>query len=357
VITKSKILFIIPYPLDSAPSQRFRFEQYFNTLEHFEYETSSFIDKKSWEILYKKGNNFRKVTTVINGLFKRFKTLIKASHFDFIFIHRESIPFGPPIFEFILAKALRKKIIFDFDDAIWLNNYSQNNEILKFFKCARLRTNKSIKWSYKVSCGNKYLQNYALKLNSKSTHLPTTIDTSYHSKSRDFDSEKTIIGWTGSHSTIMYLDAIIPVLKQLEERFQFEFHVISDFNPKFDLKSYRFIPWNIETEIEDLSKFKIGIMPLPDTEWAKGKCSFKALQYMALGIPPIASPVGTNLDVIKHGVNGFLCTSDEEWKIALEKLLLASKKELDPIMANAIETIESHYSYNANKTRFLSLFE
>ena len=131
--------------------------------------------------------------------------------------------------------------------------------------------------------------------------------------------DRTRIGWTGSHSTLKYLDEIQPVLhKILQEYPTVEFIVIADRPPSLDVgSSVKFVPWNSETEIKDLLQFDIGIMPLPDDEWAKGKCGFKALQYMALELPAVASPVGVNSKIINHGVNGFLCNTPEEWEEAL----------------------------------------
>jgi len=352
-----KILFIVPYPLGKAPSQRFRFEQYFSILEsqQIAYEVVPFLSNKTWEILYLPGRFFTKALAILGGLFKRFFLLFRLRSFDYLFIHREASPIGPPFFEWIAAKILGKKIIYDFDDAIWIPNYSEANSLFSFLK-GYPNVKHICRWAYKVSCGNEYLCAFASRYNKRVVYNPTTIDTVHlHNQVKDQLSEKLVIGWTGSHSTIRYLNDLIPVLRELEEKYPFDFLVISDLKPEFSLRSLTYIPWNKENEIQDLLKMNIGIMPLRDDKWAQGKCGFKALQYMALGIPALVSPVGVNTRIVDHGINGFLCTSPEEWKSALEKLLTDSH-ERQRIARNTRKKIEEAYSVNSNTANFIQLF-
>ncbi len=148
-----------------------------------------------------------------------------------------------------------------------------------------------------------------VKFNKNVICNPTTIDTEslhnpglFHYQKKD----QIVIGWTGSHSTLKYLNKIEPVLRHLEEKYpQVQFWVIADSAPAITLDRLVFKPWSIETEILHLSQFDIGVMPLPDDQWTKGKCGFKVLQYMALNIPTVASPVGVNTKIIQQGKNGF----------------------------------------------------
>jgi glycosyltransferase involved in cell wall biosynthesis len=148
---------------------------------------------------------------------------------------------------------------------------------------------------------------------------------------------------------------LLPVLRELEKEYAFTFLVISDQPPGFTLPSLRYLPWNKATEREDLLRMNIGIMPLTDDPWAQGKCGFKALQYMALGIPAVASPVGVNCDIIRDGVDGYLCRTDAEWKNALAQLL--SKDALRTRLGHAArQRIEDSYSVQANRLTFLRFF-
>ncbi len=353
-----RILFITPYPYNNAPSQRFRFEQYLEVLKEagIEYELKPFLSKKAWGVVYKKGNFWRKSYYILKGIIKRMVLLFSIGKYHYVFIHRESSPVGPPFFEWILSKLLKKKFIYDFDDAIWLPNYRQENKLWNHLKNYS-KISKIIAYADKIVAGNDFLKRYAEQFNSNVVLIPTTIDTEkVHNILTNHEVEKVKIGWTGSHTTIKYLDDMIPVLRELEKEREFEFIVISNQKPDFKLKSFRFVPWNIETEIKDLSQIQIGIMPLLDTNWARGKCGFKALQYMALGIPAVASPVGVNLKIIKNGENGFLCSNHQEWKEKLTRLL--DDSELRKRMGEKGRAfIEANYSVQSQKKQFLDLFK
>jgi glycosyltransferase involved in cell wall biosynthesis len=352
-----KLLFVVPYPYSKAPSQRFRFEQYLNYLkeENATYTFASFIDESTWQILYKPGHTGQKVWGILKGFLKRFVLMFSVPQYDYVFIHREATPIGPPWFEWTVAKVLRKKIIYDFDDAIWIPNTSENNKMVAGIKWHQ-KVSSICKWAYKVSCGNSYLRDYAGQFNPGAVVNPTTIDTVHlHNRLKDQHTSKIIIGWTGTHSTMKYLDQVVPVLQKLEEKYSFEFRVISNQAPDLPLRSLVFVPWRKETEIADLLKFNVGLMPLEDDVWAQGKCAFKALQYMALGIPAVVSPVGMNTEVVDPGINGYICSSFDDWYTALETLIREPEKRIKLGLA-ARQKIEENYAVAANRTNFLGLF-
>jgi glycosyltransferase involved in cell wall biosynthesis len=352
-----KILFLVPYPLGIAPSQRFRFEQYFDRLKEagYAFDVKPFLDERAMHYLYEPGNFFRKVCKVKLGLWKRLLQLFRLGEYQYVFVHREAAAIGPPVFEWLITKIFRKKVIFDFDDAIWLKNTSSTNSVISFFK--RYRNAENVcSWAWKVSCGNDYLADHARKFNKNVVVNPTTIDTeNHHNRVKEFSGEKVTIGWTGTHSTIKYLDAIVPILKKLEKEFDFNVLVIADRKPDFDLKSLQFVAWNKQSEIDDLLKMDVGVMPLENDKWANGKCGFKALQYMALGIPAIVSPVGVNTKIVDHGTNGWLCQSPEEWERVLRQIL-EKQLELKDFSVAARTKIEAHYSVKSNTLNFLHLF-
>ncbi|MEM9982442.1 MAG: glycosyltransferase family 4 protein, partial [Bacteroidota bacterium] len=167
--------------------------------------------------------------------------------------------------------------------------------------------------------------------------------------------DKVTIGWTGTHSTIKYLIPLLSILKNLEYNYNFEFLVISNHPPDFSLSSLVYVPWRKNTEIADLHKIDIGLMPLQEDAWARGKCGFKALQYMAMKKPALVSPVGVNTQMVQDGVNGYLCDTATDWQQKLVALLNdASLRE--KIGEEARKTVEQHYSVKANQNNFLDLF-
>ena len=354
------ILFLVPYPEGEAPSQRFRFEQYLPILKKngFQYTIQPFLSKGTWRVLYKKGSTFQKAWGIFSGFWRRTSILFKIGRYDLVFIHREASPIGPPLFEWMIARIWKKPLIYDFDDAIWLPNTSRENKIaasLKFHS----KTASICSWSQVISCGNQFLADYAKKHSSGRVVVnPTTIDTkNLHNQVKDQETNKVVIGWTGTHSTLKYLKLIEPALHQIASKFpQVEFQIISNQSPD-DLPGlpFRFVPWNKKTEIEDLLAFHIGLMPLAEDQWSAGKCGFKALQYMALGIPPVASPVGVNTQIIQHGRNGFLADSQIEWQEALEELIVNRevRKELGKKTRQAVR---ERFSVEANTANFLALF-
>jgi glycosyltransferase involved in cell wall biosynthesis len=359
----TKILFLVPYPLKESPSQRFRFEQYFDILKNLGHkvQVQAFFSSREWSLFYRQGSNAQKLFVLLKGYAKRFGILIQLPAFDFIFVHREVTPAGPPIVEWLIAKVFRKKIIYDFDDAIWLTDKTNESWLTKILRW-RSKTASICSWGYKVSCGNAYLAAFARQFNPHVIINPTTIDTDHlHNKNlypliKIKNNQEIIIGWTGSHSTLKYLKLIESVLQKIEQRFPaLKILIIADQKPNLSLNNLEFCYWNVESEIADLLKIDIGIMPLPDDIWAKGKCGFKALQYMALQIPCVISPVGVNAEIVEHGVNGFLASTPEEWFHYLTVLI--TKPEVRHAIGNkGRETVLQRYSVTSNESAFLALF-
>jgi glycosyltransferase involved in cell wall biosynthesis len=342
-------------------AQRFRIEQYLPYLQNnFDIKIRPFWSQNAWKILYTKGHFIQKTLGLINGFIKRFVWLIPAVSADYIYILREATPIGPPIIEWILAKILHKKIIYDFDDAIWLPNQSEvNRGVVKHLKY-HTKVEKICSWSYKVCVGNKFLAVYAEQFNDHVVIIPTTVDTDNLHNPELFSKiikAPPIVGWTGTHSTIQHLEMLWPVLDDLIQEIPFEFHVISDVFPKVTRDYIKYIHWNKASEIEDLIQFDIGVMPLYNNEWEKGKCGFKLLQYMALEIPSVASDVGVNCEIINKPDVGMLIYHNDkkEWKLALHKLL--TDKDLREEMGmNARESVIEKYSVLANNDKVIRLF-
>ncbi len=356
-----KILFICPYPTGQAPSQRFRFEQYIQHLEEngFGITVRPFFTQSAYATFQQSGRLLSKIRAITESFLRRITLLFEAQSYDLIFVHREAAPVGPPVIEWWLAKIAKKKVVYDFDDAIWLTDKQNESPIAALFRW-RQKVSSICRWSHRVCCGNQYLADYARRFNSQVVIIPTTIDTGaagmQHTPSRD-NNGKITIGWTGSRTTLKYLEAIVEVLQSIEKTCDdVETVVIADRNPELPLKRFRFIPWSPTTEIADVAQLHIGVMPLPDDEWAKGKCGFKALQYMALAIPALVSPVGVNTEIVTHGREGYWCRNDAEWEENLRRLI-ADPHLREEMGSAGRQVVIDRYSTSANSSRFLSLFQ
>lgn len=356
-----RILFLIPYPPGESPSQRFRFEQYLGLLEDHGYQLriQSFLPSGKWRIFYQPGHTVNKAFMIANGLIKRASVLFTLNRFDRVFIHREAAPIGPPVIEWIIGRIFKKKIIYDFDDAIWLTDKKNETALVKTLR-SRSKVSSICRWSHTISCGNEYLRQYALRFNSNAFLNPTTIDTEQvHNRALHSHAgrpgERIMIAWTGSHSTRKYLYLLEAVLRGIQEKFsEVDLLVIADKPPEMNLPRIVFKPWSNQTEITDLAQADIGIMPLPDDEWSKGKCGFKALQYMALEIPAVVSNVGVNPEIIQDGKNGRLCDSTESWMWALEELITNPERRAQLGQAGR-QTVSDYYSVSSNSENFRSI--
>ncbi len=304
-------------PFDTIPGQRFRLEQWEPYLkdENISIDYFAFTDEKLRKILYKSGHYAAKSLGMFRAITRRFNQILKSSDYDLVYLYRTASMVGPAWLEKILS--LRKvPIIYDFDDAIFLENTSKENKRFGWVKFAG-KTADICRLSSSVVVGNSYLAEYAEKYNDNIYIIPTSIDTTKYQPTQSKQNGRVVIGWTGSSTSQYHLEKFEPILEKIIKDLDVELRVISDRKPDFKNLSSEWIPWSAEKEVEITSQFDIGIMPIPDDDWSKGKCAAKALQYMALEIPAVCSNVGANKDVINQGINGFLAETQEEWKIAL----------------------------------------
>ncbi|MBS1588540.1 MAG: glycosyltransferase family 4 protein [Bacteroidetes bacterium] len=352
------VLFIVPYPIHCAPSQRFRVELYETVLQKngIQYRIAPFMDEATWAIIFKPGHSFAKLKGLVKGYGRRIAHLFDSLQYDYIFVHREATPLGPPVWEWIVTHLFRKKMIFDFDDAIWIPRITKGNGLARWFKNFG-KTKYLCRWATLVSGGNNFLNQFAVQNGAQKTvFLPTVVDVIHkHNKVKKHHEGKPVVGWTGSHSTLFYLDAFMPILQTLQEQFDFTFLVIADKSPDLPLCDWQFIQWNEETEVADLLRMDIGIMPLKADKWSEGKCGFKLIQYMSCGIPSLADPVGVNKDIIDDGINGFLCTNTEQWSEKLSQLIQFPELRRE-MGEKGREKIVQSYSLQSQEEKFIALF-
>ena len=352
-----KILFITAHRKDRAPNQRFRFEQYFSFLNQngFECTLAPLIATVEEDRVFYAHNPWRKALLGTKLTLRRLNDIFRSRSFDIIFIAREAYFAGTTFFENQLSRG-KAKIVFDFDDAIWMDTISKSNSAFSWLKDGK-KTQKIIQIADTVIAGNEYLATFARPFNENVQVIPTTIDTSLYLPQRKVNREPTVIGWSGSTSTMEHFQFAVPALKEIKMRFgnRIQFSVIGDGTYQNKDLEIQGLPWKFEEELSDLQNMDIGLMPLPDDEWTRGKCGLKALQYMSLGIPCIVSPIGVNVEIIRDSENGFLASSTREWVDKISLLINEVDQRIEMGLL-ARKTVVEHYSVESQQQKYLDVF-
>lgn len=352
-----RVLALVPGLYDTSPSQRYRIEQWEPLLRErgVEITYAPFEDEELHKIVYEAGHLGKKLQSVSRNFARRLSTISKARKYDLVYILREAALLGPAVFERLLYQQ-RVPFVFDFDDAIFVTYRSPSNGYLSYLKFAT-KTKTICRLASHVMVGNPYLEEYAKQVNDKVTVVPSTIDTmKYRLRSEQNSAGPLTIGWTGSHSTVQHLDTLRSALQKLAETEKFRLRVIGAPTYELPAVAVEAMHWRAATEFEDLSAIDIGVMPLPNDKWSKGKCGMKALQFMAAGIPTICSPVGVNTDIIRDNENGFLAATEAEWVEKLTRLLRSG--ELRQRLGHAGRaTVEEKYSAVTQAPRVYEIFE
>jgi glycosyltransferase involved in cell wall biosynthesis len=312
-------ILILPRYSRLGASSRLRFFQYLQCLdkENITYTLSSFIDDKALKKFYERGHyNF---IDIIKFYWRRIHATLKKGEFDLIWIEKEVFPWLPIFFEKKMLSGL--PYVLDYDDAIF-HNYDQHHSFLvRYFLGQRI--DKIMKDASLVIVGNTYLEKRAIDSGAKKVKIiPTVIDLKkYPTQIRTIKNDGIPrIAWIGSPSTIKYIKHINRPLALLSKKIDFKLRIINNISICIDDVDVEFIPWTEETEVFSLYSCDIGIMPLFDSAWERGKCGYKLIQYMACGLPVVASPVGVNAEIVRKE-NGYLAATENDWIEALGKLL------------------------------------
>jgi len=324
-----KVIFLTHHSLQG---HRFRVEQYFPYLNAYGVETI-------WQPIPK-------------SLGKRLEIYRDLSRYDVIFIQRRLL--SPIEFSHIRRKA--RKIIFDVDDAIMFRSSSSSRQrsLSRMWKFKYMVRN-----SDAVIVGNRFLEEQVIRYvdSNKVTLIPTPIDINFYPKKKEFSNKgRTILGWIGTHSTLKYLKDLDPIFEALTERFnQISLKIVCDQFFNFSTIPVIKKRWSLEEENDDLVSFDIGLMPLKDDLWSRGKCGLKIIQYQCVGLPVVCTPVGINRDIIRDGYNGFWATTSQEW---VEKLsILIEREDLRREMgAHGIRMVERKFSIHITSEKLLSVF-
>ena len=253
---------------------------------------------------------------VINDYLKQAVRLLGARKFDLLWIEKELFPNLPAWFEQALS-AFNIPYVVDYDDAIFHNYDLSKNPVKKLLSD---KIDKVMRNSALVVCGNTYLAERAHSAGSRHVEIvPTVVDLDRYAVVESKIRPVLVVGWIGSPSTVKYLEAILPALKIAATDFPLQLRVIGApyAAPGLDIDCRS---WSEESEVSQIQDFDVGIMPLPDSPWERGKCGYKLIQYMACGRPMVASPVGVNREIVGHGNNGYLASTVDEWVQAFRVL-------------------------------------
>ncbi|HAT52623.1 MAG TPA: glycosyltransferase [Betaproteobacteria bacterium] len=354
---KKKILVICPYPEGVAAGQRLKYEQYFEHWNENGYEitVSSFMDMPMWKVAYSQGNFLAKAFGTFRGYFRRLLDVFRVSRYDLVYVHMWVTPFGSSMSE-RMFRNLSNRFVYDIEDNVFMGKGSNLNLLAKLLK----RPGKItflIKAADHVITSSPFLNDHCLGLNLQKscTYISSSVDTGRFLPVNPYSNDKKVtIGWTGTFSSKIYLDLLHNVFLELNKRVDFKLRIIGNFKYDFPGIDLEVIQWTKEKEVEDLQGIDIGIYPLVQDEWVLGKSGLKAIQYMAFGLPTVATDAGTTPRIIRHKGNGWLVKTDEEWLDALETLVKNS--ELRRNMGEAARlTVLENYSTHVIKSTYLSI--
>ena len=272
--------------------------------------------------------------------------LIRSRKFDLLWIHCELFPYLPPVFEVLLSR-LGVCYVYDFDDAIF-HGYDQHpNRLVRALFSSKI--SKVISGAQAVTAGSEYLARYARRWNPNTRLLPSVVDPSQYHPAKPRSSERIFtVGWIGSPSTAKFLESLRTPLYRLAEESPLRFLVVGARAPDVPGVEVRCRAWSLQREASDLAEMHVGVMPLDDSPWSRGKCAFKLIQYMASSLPTVSSPVGANCDVVTSKTGLFARTSDE-WYEAL-RALRGDAGARWAMGAAGRRRVEEHYSVASHVT-------
>ncbi len=344
-----KILYLTKYTR-LAGSSRMRSYQYFPYLEKagMQVTVKPFFDDAYLKDFYAGKKN---ISAVLKSYFKRLWVLFSVFSYDRVVIEKEIFPFLPAWAEWML-KLLGIQYIVDYDDAIF-HNYDQSaNPMIKNFLGNKIAY--VMRFSGTVVAGNQYLADYAARSGAKNIEIiPTVIDLERYPVKQNTAADQCIVGWIGTKTTfekhLLPCKDWIKALQHQEPNIRF--HIVG-ITEDMDLgKNVKYIRWTEESEVAEILKMDIGIMPLQDSKWEKGKCAYKLIQYAACGIPGVASDVGMNREVTVPGETGILAAGDEEWIQAI-KTLTSNTELRHQLGRNARKKVEERYCIQQTSTKW-----
>ena len=349
-----KVLGLASYPVEAAGT-RYRLQQFVEPLAErgIELTIHPFLDSKQFAQLYRRQSALRNGAGLIKSALLRARDVLEARKADVTLVQREAMMFGPPMVEWLTTHVMKRPLVLDLDDATWVSytspTYGSVGKVLKWFR----KTDDLIRWSSVVTCGNRVIADYVTRQGATARVIPTVVDTEiFRPARRRAAGEQPVLGWIGTHSTFPYLESIFPVLQELARTHAFRLKVVGAGTDAVRIPGVivENLPWKLDREIADFQSLDIGLYPIDarlySDKWAAGKSGFKALQYMAVGVPYVATPVGAAAEIGAAGLTHFLARSDDEWRSSL-LMLLADAKRRETMGAAGRDHVTAHYGLPA----------
>jgi glycosyltransferase involved in cell wall biosynthesis len=353
-----RMLVICPFPQGVAAGQRLKYEQYFDDwrARGWSIDVSSFMDIETWRVAYQAGRLRRKILGVLRGHLRRLVDLARVRRYDAVYVFMWVTPFGTCLMERAVRR-LARSLIFDVEDNVLVGQdlpKSYNpNAVVALLK-GRRKAPFLIREADHVIASSAFLRDLCLeKLGARAcTYISSSVDTSrFVPKKQGRTAGKVIIGWTGTFSSRIYLDLLRPVFQELARRVDYKLRVIGNFEYELPGVDLEVIQWTKEREVEDLQGIDIGVYPLPSDEWVMGKSGLKAIQYMAFGVPTVATDAGMTPLIVRHEENGLLVKTEEEWVDSLQRLILDGELR-ERLGRQAREDAVKRYSIDAIKVEY-----
>ncbi len=336
-----KVLALATYPVEAAAT-RYRLQQFVAPLAErgIDLTVDSFLDSQLFTRLYQQKGVAVTALKLFAATVRRLFTVAAARKAKVVLVQREAMMYGPPVIEWIVTQVIRRPMVLDLDDATYVSytspTYGSLVKALKWFR----KTDDLIRWASLVSCGNRAIAEYVSARGARTQIIPTVVDTEiFRPVVRSAAGGPVVLGWIGTHSTFPYLRSIFGVLERLAKTYDFRLKVVGAGQDEVVVANVQVetLPWKMDREVEDFQSIDIGLYPIDASlysgKWASGKSGFKAIQYMAVGIPYVATAVGASAELGEPGTTHFFASSEGEWYEALEKLI--SHPELRAAMGAA----------------------
>jgi glycosyltransferase involved in cell wall biosynthesis len=323
------VMALASYPVEAAGT-RYRLAQFVRPLHErgINMTIHPFLDGRIFGELYLRKSVARTAAGLIKSSLLRLRDVFSARNADVILIQREAMMFGPPLVEWLMTRAMQRPMVLDLDDATYVSytspTYGGVGKTLKWFS----KTDDLIRWANTVICGNSSIAEYVSGKGAKAKIIPTVVDTDvFRPAENKMDGSAVVLGWIGTHSTFPYLQTVFPVLARLAQRHQISLKVVGAGRDDVSIPGVAVenLRWNLEREVADFQSIDIGLYPIDEAiyaGWASGKSGFKAVQYMAVGVPYVATPVGGSSELGEAGVTHLFAKTEEEWYQALEELIV-----------------------------------